>query len=303
MSRGLVFDLQRYAVHDGPGIRTLVFLKGCPLRCAWCCNPESQQTRPELLRRSELCVVCGRCVPACLAGAISQKGCGAPVFNRSLCADCRDFGCAGACPHNALARVGREVEAEEILSEVERDRDFYRNSGGGVTFSGGEPFWQPDFLAELLSGCRKLGIPTAVETCGQARGEDILALEPSIDLFLFDLKVLDPEQHRRVTGQDNGLILKNFRALAGRCPGKLAPRLTLVPGVSDTPENLAAVAELLRELKLRGIELLEYHPLGLGKWEGLGRKPAYQTDINPLSGRTAEAVRYFTQQGFSCTVA
>lgn len=300
MSRGLVFDLQRYAVHDGPGIRTLVFLKGCPLRCAWCCNPESQQTRPELLRRSGLCAACGRCVPTCPAGAISQEGRGVPIFDRSLCAVCRDLSCAEACPKDALARTGREADAQDILAQIEQDRDFYRNSGGGVTFSGGEPFAQPDFLGELLSGCRSHGIHAAVETCGQARTDDILALEPLIDLFLFDLKVLDPEQHRRSTGQDNSIILDNFRRLCARCPGKVLPRLTLVPGISDAQGNLSAVAGLLRELRLEAIELLEYHPLGLSKWEGLDRKPPCRPDLSLLGGRAAEAARYFTQLGFSC---
>ena len=302
MSRGVVFDIQRYAVHDGPGIRTLVFLKGCPLRCAWCCNPESQEALPELMRRAALCDACGRCVAACPAGAISQKGRGVPVFNRSGCAGCRCFPCAGACPKDALARTGREAGAPEIIAEIVQDQDFYRNSGGGVTFSGGEPFMQPAFLGELLSGCRARGIHTAVETCGYARAEDILALEPSVNLFFFDLKVLDPEQHRRFTGQDNRIILDNFRRLAGLCPGKMTTRLTLVPGVSDTPENLSAVAGLLRELRLGVIELLEYHPLGLGKWEGLGRNTAYRSGIPPSRGGLAEAELYFAKQGLSCSV-
>jgi pyruvate formate lyase activating enzyme len=301
MSRGFIFDIQRYAVHDGPGIRTLVFMKGCPLRCAWCCNPESQQAGPELIRRAELCTACGRCEKVCTAGAISKKGGALPVFDRTLCSACRDFPCVGACPGDALARAGREAEASEILSEIEQDRDFYRNSGGGVTFSGGEPFQQTGFLGDLLSGCRARGIHTAVETCGYARGEDILALEPSVDMFLFDLKVLDPQQHFRFTGQENSLILENFRRLAALCPGKIATRLTLIPGVSDTPGNLAAMAGLLSGLGLGSIELLEYHPLGLGKWEGLGRQPAYRSGIRLLQGKTAEAARYFTQEGLSCS--
>ena len=248
MSRGIVFDLQRYAVHDGPGIRTLVFFKGCPLRCAWCCNPESQEPGPQLMLR---------------------------------------------LPHEPLCRVGQEFEAQALVAEIALDRDFYRNSGGGAAFSGGEPFFQPDFLGDLLEGCRHEGISAAVETCGYGAKETFLKLEPLIDFFLFDLKVLDSRQHRFFTGQDNGLILENFRALARQCPDKLQPRLTVVPGVSDREENLAALARLLKETGLPRLELLAYHPLGLGKWEGLGRRPAYQ----PAPGLSVEeslaAVRRF----------
>ena len=255
MSRGLVFDLQRYAVHDGPGIRTLVFLKGCPLRCAWCCNPESQKAEPESLRR-----------------------------------------------HGALETVGREMDAQEVLDEIARDRDFYRNSGGGATFSGGEPFFQPEFLRALLEGCRGRGIHAAVETCGHAQTDIILALEPLVDLFLFDLKVLDKEDHLHWTGRDNGLILDNFKSLAGRCQDKLTPRLTVVPGISDCRQNLSDLAELLRGSRLRDIELLEYHPLGSDKWEALGREPFCQPDP-ALSGRAlVEAARYLSQQGITCCV-
>ncbi|MCX5795834.1 MAG: glycyl-radical enzyme activating protein [Elusimicrobia bacterium] len=260
-------------------MRSLVFLKGCPLSCAWCCNPESQQARPELMRRPGLCVACGRCAAA------------SP-----------DLAAVEACPSGALGLVGREVAAEELLDEIERDRDFYRNSGGGVTFSGGEPFSQAVFLGELLAGCRGRGIHCAVETCGQAQPGTLAALEPAVDLFLFDLKVLDPERHRRLTGQDNRLILDNFRFLAGLCPGRLVPRLTVVPGISDTPENLSALAGLLHELKLGRIELIPYHPLGLGKWEGLGRAPACLPDADPLGGRTEAAARTFAQQGLACSV-
>ena len=261
MSRGLIFDLQRYAVHDGPGIRTLVFLKGCPLRCAWCCNPESQQARPELMRAS-----------------------GAPA------------------DADVPAWAGREADAREVLAEIEQDRDFYRNSGGGATFSGGEPFFQPDFLGELLAGCRERGIGTAVETCGHAPDDVMLDLEPLIGLFLFDMKVLDPRRHLRFTGQDNSLIMKSFRRLADRCPKKLMPRLTVIPGISDTPENLSAMAELLRESRLGSIELIAYHPLGLSKWERLGRVPPLPPDPGLVGGAVAKAMDFFTQKGFSCAL-
>ena len=245
MSRGIVFDIQRYAVHDGPGIRTLVFLKGCPLRCAWCCNPESQESAPQLMRR---------------------------------------------LPDEEPCLVGREYEAQALVAEVARDRDFYRNSGGGVTFSGGEPFFQPDFLGDLLEGGRREGISTAVETCGYGAKEIFLRLEPLIDLFLFDLKVLDPQQHRSLTGKDNDLILENFRALARQCPDKMQPRLTVVPGVSDGAEDLAALALLLKEAGVPRLELLAYHPLGLGKWKSLAREPAYQPDpCSPVEKSLAAA--------------
>ena len=300
MSRGLVFDVQRYAVHDGPGIRTLVFLKGCPLRCAWCCNPESQQARPEPLRRPALCAACGTCASACPAGAVKRDGRGGPVLDRERCAACADFACVQACPHDAISRVGREADAGELLFEIEQDRDFYRNSGGGVTFSGGEPFFQPEFLGELLAGCRSRGIHAAVETCGHARTDILLALEPSIDLFLFDLKVLDAQAHRRLTGQDNGLILDNFRRLASRCPGKVTARLTVIPCVSDSEENLSAFAGLLREAKLDTVELLAYHPLGLGKWEGLDREPPLRPEPGLAASVAAEVKLRLTRQGICC---
>ena len=302
MSRGSIFDLQRYAVHDGPGIRTLVFFKGCPLRCAWCCNPESRLAWPELLRRPALCASCGSCIAACPAGAIRRDDRGGPAIDRRLCRACPGFACAEACPNDALARVGREADARELLAQIEQDRDFYRNSGGGVTFSGGEPFMQPGFLGELLAGCRELDIDTAVETCGHASTEDLLALDSSVDLFLFDLKVLDPERHRALTGQDNRLILENFRRLAGRCPAKLVARLTVVPGVSDVPENLSALASFLRQCGIGAVELLPYHPLGLGKWEGLDLEPACRPDPGLAGVGSAEAARFFARQGFACAV-
>ena len=169
-----------------------------------------------------------------------------------------------------------------------------------MTFSGGEPFFQPEFLGELLAGCRSRGIHAAVETCGHAPADVLLALEPSIDLFLFDLKVLDPQEHRRLTGQDNSLILDNFRRLTARCPQKVTARLTIIPGVSDSEKNVLAFAKLLREAGLDAVELLAYHPLGLGKWEGLDRESPCKPDPYLAPAGVAEAARRFARQGISC---
>ena len=267
---GLIFDIQHYAVHDGPGIRTLVFLKGCPLGCLWCCNPESQGFGPEL--RTTACgagpvfrvcrpVPTGRC-------ALRRTG---PVFDRPVCRACEMPLCVDACPQNALALAGTRMTADRVMKRVGLDRAFYQNSGGGVTFSGGEPFAQPDFLEELLTRSRGLGIHTAVETCGLVDPRVLRRCEPLVDLFLFDLKILDPEGHERMTGAPNGIILENLRALAARRPDGIVVRVPLVPGFTDGEENLESIAVFLVSLGIRRVELMPYHALGTDKYLALGR--------------------------------
>jgi pyruvate formate lyase activating enzyme len=269
-SKGRIFDIQHYAVHDGPGIRTSVFLKGCPLSCAWCSNPESQAPQPELRHHASRCRGCLACVHACARGGASAEA-GRPKLERSRCGGCADWACLEACPQGALLKVGGDVAAQEVLARVAADKDFYDNSGGGVTFSGGEPLAQPDFLAELLEGCRGRGIHTAVETCGFAPARELERLEPLVDLFLYDLKIVDPERHRQWTGRSNELILGNLRLLADRRADKVVVRVPLIPEATDSEENLSAVAALCRSLDLRRVELLPYHGLGADKYEELGR--------------------------------
>ncbi|HEY9765381.1 MAG TPA: glycyl-radical enzyme activating protein, partial [Chroococcales cyanobacterium] len=262
----MIFDIQHYAVHDGPGIRTLVFLKGCPLRCAWCCNPESQSPGVELRHSAFHCRGCLRCREACEKKAVTAD----LSFDRSLCLDCREKLCVEACDFSALARVGREMTVEEIVEIVSLDIPFYRNSGGGVTFSGGEPFFQPAFLLELLKECKRRGIHTAVETCGFAREEDLFSFLPLVDLFLFDLKIADPFEHFRLTGVSNELILKNLEIVAKSSP--LLLRLPLIPGGTDSEENLSSIAEQAKSLGITSVCLEPYHSLGVEKYREFGRE-------------------------------
>ncbi len=301
MSRAILFDIQHYAVHDGPGIRTLVFLKGCPLRCAWCSNPESHHRTQELRHVRARCKGCGRCAAACPSSAIVPGPDGRPVIDRGVCAQCARRDCLGACPEGALEAVGFEAGVEEVIARVAADADFYRNSGGGVTFSGGEPFSQPDFLIEALGRCRDLGIRTAVSTAGLADPLALAAAEPLVDLFLFDVKIIDPRRHRRHTGAGNETILENLRALTGRVREKIRVRVPIVPGFTDGEENLDSISGLLAECGLGAVTLQPYHGLGVPKYADLGYPPP--PAIEP-PGREAmnRAARRFAFRGIACRV-
>ncbi len=303
MAPGLLFDLQPYAVHDGPGIRTLVFMKGCPLACAWCCNPESQAFKVELRQVPEHCLGCHRCLAACPSAALVATE-GAPAPDWAACASCASLACTTVCPGGALVAVGRPVHAEAVVEEVARDADFFRNSGGGVTFSGGEPLAQPAFLEAMLRACRERGIATAVETCGHAPLQDVQACEPLVDLFLYDLKVMDPERHAALTGQDNRRILANLQWLAAHAPEKVVIRHAVIPGLNDDPADHEALADGMLSLGLKRLDLEPYHPLGEPKYEGLGRCRSCTPDAQALDeARLAALVAYFNGRGLSCEVA
>ena len=302
MAEGMIFDIQHYAVHDGPGIRTLVFFKGCPLRCLWCCNPESQNFGPELRRSAARCRACYACKDHCTSGAIREGQTG-PLMDREACRVCKTWPCVEACPQGALAVMGRAMTAEAVVARVAADAAFYENSGGGVTFSGGEPFAQPEFLEDLLLRCKRLGIRSAVETCGHVPAQTLLELEPLIGLFLFDVKAVAPNLHERCTGASNELILQNLRALAERDASKIIVRVPLVPGYTDTEENLSAIASLTAALGIAQAELMPYHELGRDKYEGLGRQyPMALQGPHPLSARIEAALRIFRERGVACEI-
>ncbi len=264
---GYVFSVERYAIHDGPGIRTQVFFKGCPLRCLWCANPEGVSFAPSLLYTRALCIECGSCVQACGRRALSMTEQGVEI-DRRKCTPCSD--CVNACYAEALEMDSYRVTAQEIVEQVERDKVFYGVSGGGVTLCGGEPLAQPAFALEVLRLCRKRGIHTAIETCGHYRFEVLERAISCLDFVFFDIKHMDAEAHRRCTGTDNKLILTNLKKLQSFDVDECV-RVPVIPNLNDSIENAEAIASFVQGLpRVKSVELLPYHRLGVNKYKKLG---------------------------------
>lgn len=268
VSTATIFDIRRYSIHDGPGIRTAVFFKGCPLNCAWCHNPESHLSTPELMLRLNRCILCGDCLQVCPNDAIRQSG-EVILVDRQKCTLSGE--CAVICPTEALQVVGREMTVPQVLAEIERDRVFFEQSGGGATFTGGEPLAQPLFLRELVEACRASGITTVVDTCGHAPWSVFKDILPLVDLFLYDLKLMDADRHLQWTGVSNENILANLRLLLD-AGNQVRVRIPILPGINDDEGNLRACGEFLSVLpRLPAVELLPYHNIALGKYTGLGQ--------------------------------
>lgn len=267
-TEGIVFDIKRYATDDGPGIRTTVFLKGCPLRCWWCHNPEGQVSKPELMYRKNKCLGCFKCSEACPIKALTHQG-EKLTIDRRLCDLCGE--CAETCPTGALEFSGKITSLAEVTKEIEKDKAFYDESDGGVTFSGGEPLMQLDFLEGLLEECRKKGIRTAVDTCGYAPKKDFARIMSKVDFFLFDIKVMDERVHKKFTGVSNKLILENFIRLADDGCNILV-RFPVIPSINDDGRNVNKTGEFLRKNGIENIHLLPYHSAGTAKYRSLGRR-------------------------------
>jgi pyruvate formate lyase activating enzyme len=286
---GVIFNIQRYSIHDGPGIRTTVFLKGCPLRCVWCQNPESQSARPEVFFVAENCTGCGACVRACLEGAIELVG----ERSRTDRARCRGTGkCAEVCPSEARSLMGRQITAGEVFDEVAADDIFYQRSGGGATLSGGDPLAQPEFAAAVFRLCKESGIHTALDTCGYAPWRTVRQVLEHVDLVLYDFKHMDPDQHQRYTGVPNELILENAERIHRELDIPMLARVPVVPGYNDAVENLTATARFVATELGDSVEvhLLPYHRLGEAKHERM-EQPEKSITAQPPSDERMEEIR------------
>jgi pyruvate formate lyase activating enzyme len=293
---GRIFDVKRYSIHDGPGIRTTVFFKGCPLHCLWCHNPEGIDFRPELMHSESRCAHCHACATACPRGAIAGNGASAVRIERDKCDLCG--ACAEACVYDAMQVVGREVSVAELLGEIERDRIFFEQSGGGATFSGGDPLSQPDFLEELLDALRSRGIPTAVDTSAFAPGELVDRIAAKAGLVLGDLKFVNDAKHREFTGVTNAPILENLKRLA-EGPAEVWVRMPLLAGVNDGEEDIRAAVAFLGSLpKIRTVGLLPYHSGGFAKARRLGTEASFRTFEPPTAERYAAIEADFRKAGF-----
>ena len=268
----IVFNIQRYSVHDGPGIRTVVFLSGCPLRCRWCSNPESQNLKPQLAFNRNKCLTfdqCIRCIEVCTAGAICEDSENKAQISWDICTNC--CLCADVCPPTALRVYGEEKTITDVVNTVEQDSAFYTRSGGGLTLSGGEPMHQPQFATAILKEARRRRIHTAMETCGYCAIEDLMAACEYLNFVLYDLKVMDSKVHKAVTGVSNKQILQNLKTVRDAFPGlPILVRTPVIPGANDNLGSIRAILDFITDFKNTSYEMLPYHRMGTPKYEYIG---------------------------------
>jgi pyruvate formate lyase activating enzyme len=293
---GVITEFKRFATHDGPGIRTTVFVKGCPLRCVWCSNPETWEMTPQLYFKPQLCVESGRCVDICPEKAIAMSK--ERKIDRLKCNLC--FKCVDACLYGALEKVGKVVSVEEVMRVVERDLPFYQKSGGGLTLSGGEPLHQPTFTSGVFKRCKESGIHTTLDTCGYARPDVVEEVLKYTDLVLLDIKHMDSEKHKKYTGVGNELILHNARIMARRCEVRIS--LPLIPGLNDSYENIRATAEFAKSLGVKYIDIEPLHKFGDHKYRFLGLESPYKHLTEPTREEVLSVKREIESMGIQATV-
>ncbi|MDO9577637.1 MAG: glycyl-radical enzyme activating protein [Candidatus Cloacimonadales bacterium] len=297
---GTIFDIQGFSVHDGPGARSLIFLKGCSLNCFWCCNPEGISKENIPLFYASRCIGCGNCETFCPNNAIqfiAEK----PVIDRTICEKCHDHSCLDNCYTDALRMSGRTISVDELFSIIQRDRQFW-GSEGGITLTGGEPLLQIDFAHNILKKCYESYIHTAIETCGNVPWKNFELVIDHLDWIFFDLKQIDPKQHETGTGTSNTNIINNVRKLNETFNGKLIFRLPFIPGFNSSRENLAGIASLILETKWKEINLLPLHHLGRNKYQLLGLE--FKADKFPIPSpeelQTAKEI--FEEFGLTCFI-
>lgn len=265
----MIFNIQKCSIHDGNGLRTLVFFKGCPLRCQWCANPESLLYSPEIMEMQSKCIGCMACVNICPRSAVTMQADG-PRIDRDLCVNC--FKCTDRCYAASKHPVGKNYEIEELYRIIERDREFYAIKGGGVTFSGGEPLTHPKYLTEIAKACHERCIDVALESCGAGNYDEFRHALPYINSMFLDIKHINSETHKALTGSGNELILYNIKQIA-KADINITIRTPIIPGLNDSFENLTGIAEFLCTIpEIKEYELLAYHQLGAGKYKALGRE-------------------------------
>lgn len=288
MVTGTIFNIQKYSIHDGPGIRTTVFLKGCPLHCWWCHNPESQNYGPQLIFREDRCIGCGTCVKVC------------PNHTQKDKCDCCGA-CARACPTCAREVIGSTVTAEYVLKEIEKDIIFYDQSGGGVTFSGGEPLVQPNFLQEMLKECKARDIHTAIDTSGYANWEVLSRMVDSTDLFLYDIKHMDDTIHTKTVGVSNRIILGNLEKLS-KIHSNIIIRIPIIPGINDDQQNIVSTAKYISSISISRANILPYHKTGMDKYDRLDRKYRLVGTVEPSKESVERVGRIFTEHGLNVKI-
>jgi pyruvate formate lyase activating enzyme len=278
--KGFIYDLQRFAIHDGPGIRTLVYMKGCPLKCLWCSSPQTQNSKPEIMQNEINCKKCGTCIDVCPDHVITITDEDEIRFDRERCTNCGQ--CVESCPNQALKIIGYHVTTEELYQEVNKDSPFYRRSNGGVTVGGGEPTMQIDFVTAFLKRCKQTYINTAIETCGYVKWDNMENLLKYVDLVYIDIKHMDPEVHKNLTGFSNELILENVKKISKIKP--IIIRIPVIPDYNDSEENITATARFAFDLgdNLKRLELLPYHKFGTQTYVRIGMEYKL-TDVEPPS--------------------
>lgn len=295
--KNLVFNIQKYSIHDGDGIRTTVFFKGCPMTCKWCHNPESQSYRPSVLQNTEKCTSCKKCTVICQEGAITYED-GRVKTSEEKCKLCEK--CIDGCINNAREIVGKYYSLDDIMKEIEKDKLFYEQSGGGITLSGGEIMTQDmDYIVKILKKCHRLGYRVNIDTCGHAKFENFEKILPYIDTFLYDIKHMDSDIHKELTGVGNELVLGNLRKLSENS-AKINIRIPLVEGINSSEEHIGKIITFLKELKIYKINLLSYHNTGKSKYDRLNI--AYEGDDYkaPSNERMEEIKLKFEKNNF-CT--